>query len=212
MPNLTNPHDLEFPPEFDFQQGFDLSLNFGNLRTASSSSVTTAPAATSPPEPLEPWADAPDVDAEYDDPGAEGEEPEDDGDYAIADTTVRASQITSFLGGLPQPVAPSAQVAQHDSSASAPGYFLPPAFIPPPSGPPPAFMPPPSGPLPAFMPPPSGPPAAMPLLPPVIGVMQSATVPAHGAPSQNGPDMLELQRRLTTPTHVVSTISVSVTG
>jgi hypothetical protein len=105
------------------------------------------------------------------------------------------------LGGLPQPVAPSAQVARHYSSASAPGYFLPPAFIPPPSGPPPAFMP-----L------PSGPPAAMPLLPPVIGVMQSATVPAPGAPSQNGPEMLELQRRLTTPTHVVSTISVSVTG
>lgn len=201
MPDLTNSHNLAFPPEFDFQPEFDLSLNFDNLRTASSSSVTTAPTATSPPEPLEPWADAPDVDAEYDDPGAEGEEPEDDGDYAIADTTVRASQITSFLGSLPQPVASSAQVAQHYSSASAPGYFLPPAFVPPPSGPPPASMP-----------PPSGPPAAMPLLPPVIGVMQSATVPARGAPSQNGPEMLELQRRLTTPTHIVSTISMSVTG
>jgi hypothetical protein len=161
VPDFTNPAGLEFPPDFDFQPEFDLTLDFNNLRTGSSSSAATYP----PPEPLEPWADAPDVDAEYDDLGAEGQEPEEDADCTIADTTVRASQITSFLGSLPRPVAPSAQVAQHHSSTSTHGHFLPPAF----------------------MPPPSGPLAAMPPPPPVIGVMQSAAVPAHGGPSQKWP-------------------------
>jgi hypothetical protein len=105
-PSLDIPSDPNYMPDLEFPPEFNLTLDFNNLCTGSSSS-----AATYPLEPLEPWADVPDVDTEYDDPGAEGQEPKEDVDYTIADTTIWASQITSFLGSFTQPVAPSTQVA-----------------------------------------------------------------------------------------------------
>ena len=87
MPETASPNMFEFPPEFDFWLEYDLSLDFNNLNIMSHSSVLLT-AANLWHKASEPWADEFDADADYDHPGVEGEEPEDEADYSLVDTTI----------------------------------------------------------------------------------------------------------------------------
>ena len=204
---------FEFPPEFDFRPEYDLSLDFNNLNTTSHSSVPLT-AANLRHEASEPWVDEFDADADYDHPGVEGEEPEDEADYSLADTTIRPPQPAPFLASLSRSTAPSTHSATHSaplpgptpltaaaqhSSAMHPSPAFPGAMHPP-SAFPAAIQLPPAVPtamrhLPAF---PAGThplpalPAALCPFPPTVGVTQSAVAP--GGPFPNISKMLELQR------------------
>lgn len=176
-PGFEFPSNIKFPPDLDFQPGFDLSLNFSALNTAGSSSTLHTPATTSQPVAYGSWTDSsslPDENAEYDNSAVEGQEPDDDDDY-------NALADTTIQPSYP-PAPTSTRLDNDFDLASRP--ILPPAFTNLPSF---------THPRPVF-------PTPMPQ--PTVGARQLTTAPI--APPQSHTEMLELQRRLEIPTHLVS--------
>jgi len=178
-PGFEFPTNIEFPPDLDFQPGFDLSLNFNALNTAGSSSIPPTPTATLQPGVSGPWTDSsflPDENAENDDFAVEGSEPEDEDDYNALADTTIRPSY--------HPVPISTRSANNFDLAPRP--ILLPALMNLPSS---------THPHPVF-------PTTMPQ--PTVSTRQLTTAP--GALPQNGTEMLELQRRLEIPTHLVSYI------
>ena len=200
------PFGQHYPDEFDFGPDFDpdigLSLDFGGL-SATGSQLETL-----------------DQHATYntgfgDDYGTEGQEPEDEAENTLADTTIRPVEQTSSPTNPNQPAGAAFQYHASTSNVSFPPppatmylplhhvtHPLPPTMVNLPSR---GLMPP------VLQLPPS---AAMP--PPSMSLSYTTTQPPHHAiplpqpttnvqpPAAASAEILELERRLTMPTHTVS--------
>jgi hypothetical protein len=207
-PNFAfGPH---YPDEFDFGSNFgsDFDPNLGLSLDFSGLSATA-----SQPETLNQRVDY--NTSSGDDHGTEGQEPEDEAENILADTTIRPFEETSSSTIPYQPGGAAFQHRASTSNASFPPpatmhlpphrvtHPLPPTMVnlssqeltlpPTPQHSPYAAMPPPSMPLSyAVTQPPHH---AMPFPQPTTNVQPPVAIPA---------ETLELERRLTMPTHTVS--------